>query len=61
MKVVVSGAKDIKEQKMSYEPKAKPVITSSELLPTKYSDYATTELRYDVVAGSQTKDFVLTK
>ena len=61
MKVRISGAKDIKEHKMSYDEKAPPVITASELLPPKYNDVKTTELRYDVQSGTQTKDFNLTK
>jgi hypothetical protein len=61
MKVRISGAKDMKEQKMSYDEKAPPVFTSSELLPPKYSDDKATELKYDVQAGVQTKNFDLTK
>jgi hypothetical protein len=60
-KVRISGAKDVKEHKMSYDDKAPPVLSSSELLPPKYSDDKATELKYDVQAGPQTKNFDLTK
>jgi hypothetical protein len=61
MRVRINGAKDIKEQKMTYDTKAPKVLTSDELLPPKYSDDKLTELRYEVQAGPQAKDFVLTK
>lgn len=61
-KVRISGAKDMKEHKMSYDAKAPPPpVTSSELLPPKYSDDKSTELKYDVQSGVQTKDFTLPK
>jgi len=61
-KVRISGAKNIKEHKMSYDEKAPPPpVTSDELLPPKYSDEKITELKYDVKSGVQTKDFELAK
>jgi hypothetical protein len=60
-KVQITGAKDAKKQKMYDDPNAPLVMTSSELLPPKYSDAKTTELRYEVKAGSQTKNFDLAK
>ena len=38
-----------------------PVLSASELLPPKYSDDKATELKHDVQAGPQTKNFDLTK
>ncbi|HEX4614181.1 MAG TPA: hypothetical protein VH092_38720 [Urbifossiella sp.] len=62
MRVRISGAKDAKQKKMYDDPNA-PVVTTSggELLPPRYSDDKSTELRYEVRSGSQTKDFDLTK
>jgi hypothetical protein len=60
-KVQITGAKDAKKQRMYDDPNAPLVMTSSELLPAKYSDPAATELRYEVTAGSQTKNFELPK
>ena len=60
-KVRISGVKDAKKMKMYDDPKAEWVQTSAELLPPKYSDDKATELRYDVTAGAQTKDFTLAK
>ena len=60
-KVRISGVKDAKKKKMYDDPKAELVQTSAELLPPKYSDDKATELRYDVTAGTQTKDFTLAK
>jgi hypothetical protein len=60
-KVVITAAKDMKQQQMSYDNKAPKVLTSDELLPPKYSDEKQTELRYEVQTGTHTKDFALTK
>ena len=60
-KVRIRGALITGKMEMSYDSNRPPPITSTELLPAKYSDANTTELRYDVQPGSQTKDFELAK
>lgn len=59
MKVVINGAKVTGKKKMYDDPKAEWVQTSEEYVPKKYND--STELRYDVQSGPQTKDFDLPK
>ena len=60
-KVTITGAKETEKKRMYDDPKAPLVQTSVEMLPAKYSDTKSTVLQYDVVAGEQTKDFVLAK
>jgi hypothetical protein len=60
-KVTISGVKSTGKKKM-YDDAAAPLVqTSAEMLPPKYSDVKQTTLQYEVVAGSQTKDFKLEK
>jgi hypothetical protein len=60
-KVVISGAK-VTERKIVYDNPTKPtVVTADELLPPKYSNRDTSELRYEVQRGQQVKDFNLEK
>ena len=60
-KVRISGAKVTGKMKMSYDSNSPLVTTSTEMLPSKYSDAKETELRYDVQPGSQIKNFELAK
>ncbi|OWK40888.1 hypothetical protein [Fimbriiglobus ruber] len=58
-KVRINGAKVTGKKKMYDGPDSPVVTTSTEMLPAKYHD--ATELKFDVKAGSQTKDFDLAK
>lgn len=59
MKVMINAAKFTGKKKMYDDPKAEWVQTSEEMLPKKYHE--STELKYEVKAGPQTKDFDLPK
>ena len=58
-KIKITGAKVTSKKKMYDDPSSDWVMTSTEMLPTKYNDK--TELLYDVRPGSQQKDFDLSK
>jgi hypothetical protein len=60
-KVRISGTRVKEKRRMFDAPEAPVVDISDEYLPGKYSNDKTTELRYDVQAGSQTKNFELTR
>jgi hypothetical protein len=58
-KVEVRGARVTSSKKMYDDPNSPVVQTSAEMLPARYNK--SSELRYDVTTGPQTKDFDLAK
>jgi hypothetical protein len=58
-KVVINGKKVIGKKKIYNTPDSPEMPVTAELLPEKYSDMSKTELRFDVAAGANPKDWEL--
>ena len=61
MKVTISAAKVVGPKKLYDTPNSPTMDLKAEALPDKYSDFQKTELKFDVKAGANTKDWDLSK